>query len=424
MLAEEEELTEQQKQRKAQVQFEAQHYTEEDWDAIRAKLEANAELAKSVIAKDMSEEDFAKRMVDLVNPKNRNTLQKKGQKQKEGVMKRYGTEGPTDDYERVFWENLKTMFDAPLVLISLELTSCEAIGRHKDWLVQEQTALDKDFSNPFMADNLPKIVIEQPMAQSGIGLEDVQTCYHSNFMFSIDMSTPDYIYPIIVPSNSNVEDAFSSITTPDYTPASPDYFLASLGNTSPDPSDDLSKYLLAALAISPFHDDPYMKVMQAYIATSNELPIPLPQAPIAPPTVLPPSLVLPLSPMFDPQDFFLPEEILPPQKQARFLSSSSDFSTPPQVFEIGESSHKTHLERHEEHIETILNHLDELPLERIENMEDKIKGLCNGRVIIQRDFDQLETELQEAQLDNSLWIIPQPLGSEPVPKKLNELDAC
>ncbi|GJX49128.1 putative ribonuclease H-like domain-containing protein [Tanacetum coccineum] len=66
-LVEEEELTEQQKQRKAQVQFEAQHYTEEDWDAIRAKLEANAELAKIVIAKDMSKEDFAKRMVDLVN---------------------------------------------------------------------------------------------------------------------------------------------------------------------------------------------------------------------------------------------------------------------------------------------------------------------------------------------------------------------
>ncbi|GKB55513.1 reverse transcriptase domain-containing protein [Tanacetum coccineum] len=204
-------------------------------------------------------------------------------------------------------------------------------------------------------------------------------------------------HPIIVLSNSNVEDAFSSTNTPDYTPASPDYSPASPGNTSSDPSEDLSKDLLASLAISPFHDDPYMKVMQAYNATSNESPIPLPQAPIAPPTVLPPSLVLPLSPMFDPQDFFLPEEILPPQKRARFLSSSStDFSTPPQVFEIGESSHKTHLERHEEQIETILNHLDELPLERIEHMEDKIEGLGNGRVIIQRDFDQLETELQEA----------------------------
>ncbi|GJV07435.1 hypothetical protein Tco_1345091 [Tanacetum coccineum] len=45
---------------------------------------------------------------------------------------------------------------------------------------------------------------------------------------------------------------------------------------------------------------------------------------------------------------------------------------------------------------TILNHLDELPLECIEHMENKIDSLGNGRVIIQRDFDQLETELQEA----------------------------
>ncbi|GJQ92273.1 putative ribonuclease H-like domain-containing protein [Tanacetum coccineum] len=64
---EEEELTKQQKQRKAQVQFEAQHYTKEDWDAIRAKLEANAELTKNVLGKELPEEDFAKKMVELVN---------------------------------------------------------------------------------------------------------------------------------------------------------------------------------------------------------------------------------------------------------------------------------------------------------------------------------------------------------------------
>ncbi|GJY43820.1 hypothetical protein Tco_0432033 [Tanacetum coccineum] len=167
-------------------------------------------------------------------------------------------------------------------------------------------------------------------------------------------------HPIIVLSNSNVEDAFSSTNTPDYTPASPDYSPASPGNTSSDPSEDLSKDLLASLAISPFHDDPYMKVMQAYNATNDESPIPLPQAPIAPPTVLPPS------------------PILPSRKRARSRSSSST-SALPQVFEIGESSHKTSLERHEEQIETILNHLDELPLERIEHMEDKIEGLGNGR---------------------------------------------
>ncbi|GJT60440.1 hypothetical protein Tco_1003973 [Tanacetum coccineum] len=53
------------KKRKAQVQFEAQYYTNEDWDLIRAKLEANAELSKSMLGSELQGEDFAKRMVDL-----------------------------------------------------------------------------------------------------------------------------------------------------------------------------------------------------------------------------------------------------------------------------------------------------------------------------------------------------------------------
>ncbi|GKG22636.1 hypothetical protein Tco_0387939, partial [Tanacetum coccineum] len=67
-------------------------------------------------------------------------------------------------------------------------------------------------------------------------------------------------HPIIIPSDFYVEDAFSSISTPDYTPASPDYSPASLGNTSSDSSKD-SKDRSTSLAISPFHDDPYMKVL-------------------------------------------------------------------------------------------------------------------------------------------------------------------
>ncbi|GKB20163.1 hypothetical protein Tco_0854086 [Tanacetum coccineum] len=174
----------------------------------------------------------------------------------------------------------------------------------------------------------------------------------------MDIGTPcretiSFIYNLVrvtILSDSNVKDAFCSTNPPDYTPASPNYFPALPRNTPSDSSNDLSKYLLASLAILPFYDDSYMMVMQAYNDTSNESPIPLPQAPIAPQTVLLPSLMLPLSPMFDLRDF----------------------------------------------IETILIHLDELPLEHIEYMENKIEGLGNGRVIIQRDFDQLKTELQEA----------------------------
>nr|GEW82366.1 hypothetical protein [Tanacetum cinerariifolium] len=193
------------------------------------------------------------------------------------------------------------------------------------------------------------------------------------------MSTSTHL--IIILSDFDVEDVFSSTNTPDYTLASPDYSSASSGTTASDsetesnPSEDPFEDHSATLAISPFHDDPYMKVMQAYNATSNESPISPPQAPIAPPTCF--------ASIFS--------------KRACFLSSSSiDSSAPPQVFETEESSHVTHLERHEEQIDAILNHLDDLPLERIEHMEDKIEGLGNGRVIIQRLFDKLETELQEA----------------------------
>nr|GEX07629.1 hypothetical protein [Tanacetum cinerariifolium] len=138
--------------------------------------------------------------------------------------------------------------------------------------------------------------------------------------------------------------------------------------------------------------------MQAYNATSNESPIPLPRASIAPPTILPLSLVLPLSPMFDPQDFFLPNEIFPPRKQAHFLSLTyTDLSAQPQAFKIGENYHGTqdtsHI-RHEEQIEDILIHLNGLSFDHIKEMEE---------------------------LDNSFWILPKPLRSKLVPEKLNKM---
>nr|GEU39130.1 putative reverse transcriptase domain-containing protein [Tanacetum cinerariifolium] len=155
---------------------------------------------------------------------------------------------------------------------------------------------------------------------------------------------PDPITPpiILIPSTVLPPSLLGvSTNTPDSTPASPDYSPALSGSTAfdskteSDPSEDPFEDHSTPLAISPFHDDPYMKVMQAYNATSNELPIPPPQAPIAPPT----------------------------------------------VFETEEGSHVTHLERHEEQIDAILNHLDELPLERIEHMEDKIEGLDIEHII-------------------------------------------
>ncbi|GJS83803.1 reverse transcriptase domain-containing protein [Tanacetum coccineum] len=51
---------------------------------------------------------------------------------------------------------------------------------------------------------------------------------------------------------------------------------------------------------------------------------------------------------------------------------------------------------HEEQILDILNNLDAIPIERIEQIENGIEGLGKGTIIIQRDFDALAAELQQA----------------------------
>ncbi|GJZ36698.1 reverse transcriptase domain-containing protein [Tanacetum coccineum] len=164
---------------------------------------------------------------------------------------------------------------------------------------------------------------------------------------------------------SNIEDAFSS-NFPDYIPTSPNYVPASPGKTySSSSNNSFGLVPIASPTLSLFHDDPFMMVMHAYYAKESPIPSPI---------IMPPSLML--SPMFNPQELFLHEELLPLKKR--------------------ESSRKTSLERHEEQIEEILNHLDELSLDRIEHIEDKIEGLGKGRVIIQQDFDNLEAELRES----------------------------
>nr|GEV13936.1 reverse transcriptase domain-containing protein [Tanacetum cinerariifolium] len=134
------------------------------------------------------------------------------------------------------------------------------------------------------------------------------------------MSSPNH-------PTSDIEDAFSS-NFPDYILASSDYVSASPGKTFYESlNDSFSLVPIASPTLSLFHDDPYMKVMHAYYTKESSIP---------PPVIMPSSSMI--SPMFNLEEFFLPEELFPPKKRGR---------------------------------------------------------LEKGRVIIQQDFDNLETELQE-----------------------------
>ncbi|GJU09301.1 putative reverse transcriptase domain-containing protein [Tanacetum coccineum] len=116
-----------------------------------------------------------------------------------------------------------------------------------------------------------------------------------------------YTHPSI-PSDYDVEDAFSSTNAPNYILTPPGYSPVTPGNISPDTLDNLTKDVLSSLSISPFHDNPYMKVVQAYDA------IPPPQVIIALPAIVPPS-------MFDSRDFFPPEEISLPKDTETLVES-------------------------------------------------------------------------------------------------------
>ncbi|GKC25188.1 hypothetical protein Tco_1027338 [Tanacetum coccineum] len=143
------------------------------------------------------------------------------------------------------------------------------------------------------------------MARSGTDLK----------MAKLVMSSPNH-------PTSDIEDAFSS-NFPDYIPASPDYVPTSPGKTySSSSNNSFGVVPIVSPTLSLFHDDPYMKVMHAYYAK---------ESPIPPPTIVPPSTML--SPMFNPQEFFLPEELLPLKKRGRDRSSSS-ISALPQAFKI------------------------------------------------------------------------------------------
>ncbi|GKB79293.1 hypothetical protein Tco_0946188 [Tanacetum coccineum] len=145
------------------------------------------------------------------------------------------------------------------------------------------------------------------------------------------MSSPDH-------PTSNVEDAFSSNLL-NYLLASSDYISASPRKTYSSSSNSFGIVPLASLTLSLFHNDPYMKVLQAFYTKKSPIP---------------PLIIIPPSSIPNPQEFFLLEEFLLPKKQG------------------------------------------ELSLDRIEHIEDNIEGLGKGRVIIQQDFDILEDELQQA----------------------------
>nr|GEV71797.1 hypothetical protein [Tanacetum cinerariifolium] len=155
---------------------------------------------------------------------------------------------------------------------------------------------------------------------SKVGIKVHQLSFKGLYLVVTVMSSSPH--STIVPSDSDTENTFSSMNILNYFSASP-------RSISPDSSNNFTKYLLDILFFLTLHDDSKMELIQAYDT------IPPPQVVIALPAILPPSLVLSLSPMFDSQYLFPSKKISPKDTETHVESpipvppSSSEGSSSP-----------------------------------------------------------------------------------------------
>ncbi|GJT37514.1 hypothetical protein Tco_0937379 [Tanacetum coccineum] len=125
-------------------------YTEEDWDTIRAKLEANAELSKDVLGQDLPEQDFAKRMVDMVNQRKKHFAEERAKAKRNKPM--------TQSQLRIYMSNyLKNQ--GTWKLLQLKKLKFEEIKEEFDKID------DKDV--PAIGEKVAEVKEEEPVKRTG-----------------------------------------------------------------------------------------------------------------------------------------------------------------------------------------------------------------------------------------------------------------
>ncbi|GJV43945.1 hypothetical protein Tco_1428481 [Tanacetum coccineum] len=286
-------------------------------------------------------------------------------------------------------------------------------------------------------------------------------------------------HPIIILTDSNVEDAFPSTNALDYTSASLDYSPASPGNTSFDPLEDSSKDRSAYFNHSTFLPDPYMKcyhiatfdlgdlfIARGVCATSEKRPVSYP--------FLLYLILLPPPHVFEIERFScdafgsghmrgtnrgLFESLC--ESLLKSLAHAEDKVVSGGNAHRGYPGHFFYfLATEPDDMKSLLDMIHELKNHKIYVYRGCIMDMINNQDIEHmipptppRDTeppvgspiplspsssvgssslvrsttpppDYPFDESIFAELDNSLWIIPRPQGSEPFPDEPNELDAC
>ncbi|GJW52314.1 hypothetical protein Tco_0093665 [Tanacetum coccineum] len=121
-------------------------------------LEANAELTKDVLGKDLPEQDFAKRMVDMVNQRKKHFAEERAKAKRNKPM--------TQSQLRIYMSNyLKNQ--GTWKLSQLKKLSFEEIKEEFDKLVQQIDTFIDDKDVPAIGEKVAEVKEEEPVKRTG-----------------------------------------------------------------------------------------------------------------------------------------------------------------------------------------------------------------------------------------------------------------
>ncbi|GKF37270.1 hypothetical protein Tco_0114028 [Tanacetum coccineum] len=90
-----------QRKRQQEVLASAANYSDVAWDIILARLQANPELSSIIFGVDFTDDDFAARMVALVNSRRKELAEQRAQEQRDRPM----TPAQLRQYMRTYVKN-------------------------------------------------------------------------------------------------------------------------------------------------------------------------------------------------------------------------------------------------------------------------------------------------------------------------------
>ncbi|GJW64502.1 hypothetical protein Tco_0116386 [Tanacetum coccineum] len=191
------EMTEDQRKRQQEVLASAANYSDAAWDIILARLQANPDLSSTIFGVDFTDDDFATRMVALVNSRRKELAEQRAQERRDRPM----TPAQLRQYMRTYVKNQgPAVYTTGWTMAQVRKLSPEQLQEEFD-KIQRAVAFTRDVEAP--SHGVPQEVEVEAPSQD-VSREKVDAPSHSQNIPEAQVEVPSQeatVEDVEVPSN-------------------------------------------------------------------------------------------------------------------------------------------------------------------------------------------------------------------------------